>query len=164
MQAVEVVSYVAGILGLIWCAAKIDTLVQSRGKRATDKGASAPSASTEHSAAPQVPASAPRPLDIDGTERPKLKSLGFLKGYAIRPEFVTDVVRYAKTGPLESFPHAVQNAIRLLFTDGALKGTEIVGILFRNERLAEGEAVYFAMVNPPKQPAFAVGFVDKASH
>ncbi|KWU17879.1 hypothetical protein [Burkholderia cenocepacia] len=163
MQAVEVVSYVAGVLGLIWCAAKIDALMQSS-KKANETGASAPSIKRDAPAIPAAEAHAPRPLDIDGTERPKLQSLGFLKGYAVRPEFVTDVVRYAKAGSLDSFPQAVQHAIRVLFNDGALKGTEIVGILFRNEPLEDGQAVYFAMVNPPKQPAFAVGFVDKASH
>ncbi|EEF25046.1 conserved hypothetical protein [Ricinus communis] len=164
MEAVEIFSYVAGILGLILAAAKIDALSQARRAKSNAKGAAAPIVPAQAPSAADGPVSAPRPLNIEGAERVKLKHPAFLKGFGIRPEFVTDVARYATSGTIDTFPVAVRTALHRLFTEGALKGTEVVGILFRNEPLPEGQAIYFAMVYPPRQDPYVAGFVDRASH
>ena len=164
MEAVEIFSYVAGILGLILAAAKIDALSQARRAKSTAKGAAAPFVPAQAVSGADVRATAPRPLKIEGTERVKLQHSAFLRGFGIRPEFVTDVARYASTGTIDTFPVAVRTALHRLFTEGALKGTEVVGILFRNEPLPEGQAIYFAMVYPPRQEPYVAGFVDCAGH
>lgn len=163
MEAVEIFSYVAGILGLILAAAKIDALSQARRTKSSPNGASAPVVPAQTVSGADVPVSAPRPLKIEGTERVKLTRPAFLKGFGIRPEYVTDVARYATAGTIETFPVAVRTALHRLFTEGALKGTEVVDILFRNAPLTEGQAIYFAMVYPPRQEPYVAGFVDRAS-
>jgi len=164
MEAVEIFSYVAGILGLILAAAKIDALSQARRGKSEAEGASAPIVPAPAASGADVPASAPRPLNIEGAQRVKLRYPAFLKGFGIRPEFVTDVARYATAGTIDTFPVAVRTALQRLFTEGALKGTEVVGILFRKEPLPEGQAIYFAMVYPPRQEPYVAAFVDRASH
>ena len=53
---------------------------------------------------------APRPtlrLAIEGTQRPFLRSTGFVKGFGVNPQSVQDIRVYAHFGAVDRFPSAI---------------------------------------------------------
>lgn len=168
MDIIQLLEVVAGIVVIVWVTARIDALSPTKGGKTQQTepatGASAPAAASAVKAAAvatALDAPARRPLDIAGTERLQLQNLGFLRGFAVRAEHVTALVRYEKPGTLASFPAAVQDTLKRAFEEGGLKGLEVVGVLFRDEALAPGHSVYIAEVSPPGKQPYLTGFVAK---
>jgi hypothetical protein len=125
-------------------------------------------ARTEHGMQPQDSAAArpvqpPRPamrLQIEGTQRPLLRSTKFVKGFGVNPQNLQDIRIYAHFGSLEQFPEIIAAMLRDLYERGTAVGTDMMELLFHGRSLREGEAVYFALVDAAPEPR-VVAFVDK---
>jgi hypothetical protein len=115
----------------------------------------APAAATGAAPAPQV---RPR-LAIEGTQRPAPGSTGFVKGYGVDPRRLADLRVYAHLGRFEQFPESIRTLLDELHRSGCALGTGIMEIMFHQRRLAEGEAVYFALVDGGDRQILA--FVDR---
>jgi hypothetical protein len=99
-------------------------------------------------------------LTIEGTQRPQLRSMGFVKGFGVNPRALQDLRVYAHFGNLEQFPEAVVSMLRDLYEKGTAVGADVTALLFHGRGLREGEAVYFALVDAAPEPR-VVAFVDK---
>jgi hypothetical protein len=125
-------------------------------------------ARTEHGMQQQDSAAArpvqpPRPamrLQIEGTQRPLLRSTKFVKGFGVNPQNLQDIRIYAHFGSLEQFPEIIAAMLRDLYERGTAVGTDMMELLFHGRSLREGEAVYFALVDAAPEPR-VVAFVDK---
>jgi len=109
------------------------------------------------------PAEAPRPvlrLAIEGTQRPYLRSTGFVKGFGMNPQSVQDIRVYAHLGALDRFPSAIVALLQDLYQRGTAVGAEMMEVLFHGRALKEGEAIYFALVDTAPEPR-VVAFVDR---
>jgi hypothetical protein len=114
-------------------------------------------------AAPARPAPQPRPnmrLQIEGTQRPCLRSTSFVKGFGVNPLTLQDIRIYTHFGKLEQFPEAIASMLRDLYDRGTAVGIDMMELLFHGRALREGEAVYFALVDAAPEPR-VVAFVDK---
>ncbi len=110
---------------------------------------------------PAAAGTPPRPrLAIEGTQRPGIANPGFVKGYGVNPQRVADLRVYAHLGRFEQFPDAVREALAELHRSGQALGTGVMELMFHGRRLAEGEAVYFALVEDGADPR-VVAFVDR---
>jgi hypothetical protein len=162
MNLSEVFQILLAVVFIVWMVAKMDTLSAKKQAKTVD-GDTVPRETVRPAVAPSVPATtSTRRLDIAGMERLPLNNLGFLRGFAVRSEQVTALVRYVKPGKLESFPASIQDSLHRIFLDGGLKGLEVVGLLFRGDELQQGKAVYIAEVTPPGKESYLTGFVGKA--
>jgi hypothetical protein len=99
-------------------------------------------------------------LQIEGTQRPFLRSTKFVKGFGVNPQALQDLRIYAHFGSLEQFPDAIAAMLRDLYERGTAVGTDMMELLFHGRSLREGEAVYFALVDAAPEPR-VVAFVDK---
>ncbi len=118
---------------------------------------------TSRDAATARPAPPPRPamrLQIEGTQRPLLRSTGFVKGFGVNPLTLQDIRVYTHFGKLEHFPETIAAMLRDLYDRGTAVGIEMMELLFHGRGLREGEAVYFALVDAAPEPR-VVAFVDK---
>jgi hypothetical protein len=109
------------------------------------------------------PAPTARPamrLQIEGTQRPLLRSTKFVKGFGVNPQALQDLRIYAHLGGLEQFPELIAGMLRELYERGTAVGTDMMELLFHGRSLREGEAVYFALVDAAPEPR-VVAFVDK---
>jgi hypothetical protein len=109
------------------------------------------------------PEDAPRPslrLSIEGTQRPYLRSTGFVKGFGVNPKSVQDIRVYARFGALEHFPSAIVALLQDLYQRGTAVGSEMMELLFHGRALKEGEAIYFALVDAAPEPR-VIAFVDR---
>jgi hypothetical protein len=109
------------------------------------------------------PVQPPRPamrLQIEGTQRPLLRSTKFVKGFGVNPQTLQDIRVYAHFGSLEQFPELITAMLRDLYDRGTAVGTDMMELLFHGRGLREGEAVYFALVDAAPEPR-VVAFVDK---
>jgi hypothetical protein len=114
-------------------------------------------------AGPARPAPQPRPtmrLQIEGTQRPVLRSTGFVKGFGVNPLTLQDLRVYTRFGKLEQFPETIAAMLRDLYDRGTAVGIDMMELLFHGRCLREGEAVYFALVDAAPEPR-VVAFVDK---
>lgn len=124
------------------------------------RGESKGHAATAHASARPAP---PRPtlrLSIEGTQRPLLRSTGFVKGFGVNPLALQDLRVYSHFGSLEQFPGSIVSTLRDLYERGTAVGAEMAALLFHGRGLQEGEAVYFALVDAAPEPRI-VAFVDK---
>lgn len=106
---------------------------------------------------------APRPalrLSIEGTQRPYLRSTGFVKGFGVNPQSVQDIRVYAHFGAVEHFPSAIVTLLQDLYQRGTAVGSEMMELLFHGRALKEGEAIYFALIEAAPEPR-VVAFVDR---
>lgn len=109
------------------------------------------------------PAEAPRPtlrLAIEGTQRPYLRSTGFVKGFGVNPQSVQDIRVYAHFGAVEHFPSAIVALLQDLYQRGTAVGSEMMEVLFHGRALKEGEAIYFALIDATPEPR-VIAFVDR---
>ena len=108
----------------------------------------------------------PEPADcelrlwIEGTERPLLRSTGFLTAFGLDVRRLRDIRVYEHGGELESFPARLIALLFDLYMRGAVRGADAMALLFHGRPLGEGEAVYFALVDLPPEPSVVV-FVDR---
>ncbi|MNR71711.1 hypothetical protein D3C71_23890 [compost metagenome] len=149
------------IVAIVWVLAYIE-----RPRRQQEQSGATPGRNGVAQAAGQEPAQPPamrRPrLAIEGTESMDCsRGVGFVKGFALPPAHVADLVKRVGPGTLASLPESMQQTLRGLYQDGCLHGLEVVDLLFRGASLEADKALYFAMVAPPNQPIHVVGFVDK---
>jgi hypothetical protein len=113
--------------------------------------------------APARPAAPPRPamrLQIEGTQRPLLRSTGFVKGFGVNPLTLQDIRVYTHFGKLEQFPETIAAMLRDLYERGTAVGIDMMELLFHGRGLREGEAVYFALVDAAPEPR-VIAFVDR---
>jgi hypothetical protein len=106
---------------------------------------------------------APRPtlrLAIEGTQRPSLRSTGFVKGFGMNPQSVQDIRVYARLGALEHIPSAIVALLQDLYQRGTAVGSEMMELLFHGRALKEGEAIYFALIEATPEPR-VVAFIDR---
>jgi len=99
-------------------------------------------------------------LSIEGTQRPLLRSTGFVKGFGVNPLALQDLRVFTHLGGLEQVPATIVSMLRDLYEKGTAVGTEITALLFHGRGLREGEAVYFALVDAAPEPRI-VAFVDR---
>ena len=120
-------------------------------------------AGLRQSPADRKPEEAPRPtlrLSIEGTQRPHLRSTGFVKGFGMNPQSVQDIRVYAHFGAVENFPTAIVALLQDLYQRGTAVGSEMMELLFHGRGLKEGEAVYFALIEAAPEPR-VVAFIDR---
>ena len=109
------------------------------------------------------PGEAPRArlrLSISGTQRAYLRDKQFVTGFGVDPRAVADIRIYAHFGRREEFPKAIVSLLMYLYERGCAVGADVMGVLFHDRALKEGEAIYFALVAATPQPR-VVAFVDK---
>ena len=109
------------------------------------------------------PEAAPRPtlrLSIEGTQRPYLRSTGFVKGFGMNPQSVQDIRVYTHFGAVEHFPSAIVALLQDLYQRGTAVGSEMMEVLFHGRALKEGEAIYFALIDAAPEPR-VIAFVDR---
>lgn len=99
-------------------------------------------------------------LSIEGTQRPYLRSTGFVKGFGMNPKSVQDIRVYTRLGALEQLPSAIADLLNDLYQRGTAVGTDVMELLFHGRALREGEAIYFALVEAAPEPR-VVAFVDR---
>jgi hypothetical protein len=99
-------------------------------------------------------------LSIEGTQRPYLRSTGFVKGFGLNPKTVQDIRVYTRLGALEHFPSAIADLLRDLYQRGTAVGADMMEVLFHGRALKEGEAIYFTLVDCTPAPR-VVAFVDR---
>ena len=90
-------------------------------------------AGLRQSPADRKPEEAPRPtlrLSIEGTQRPPLRSTGFVKGFGMNPQSVQDIRVYAHFGAVENFPTAIVALLQDLYQRGTAVGSEMMELLF----------------------------------
>ena len=78
----------------------------------------------------------------------------------MNPRAVQDIRIYAHFGRLEQFPKSVVSLLIHLYERGSAVGADVMGVLFHDRALQEGEAIYFALVAATPRPR-VVAFVDK---
>lgn len=159
----EIFGTLAIIAVIIWVFAKLENW-QAKAAERDDQREASQATTANRPEEPSAGASPPprRRLAIEGTEQ-VVTGYGFVKAFSLPPALVTDVARRKGPGSLASFPTALQDTLKLLYEHGCLHGLEIIELLFKGADLPEGQALYFAMVSPPNQPAYVVGFIDKDS-
>ncbi|MCX7893742.1 MAG: hypothetical protein N2544_15420 [Burkholderiales bacterium] len=116
--------------------------------------------------APARPAAASAPvrvvprLTIAGTERPRLASTGFVKGFGIEPASLKDLSVYR--GAAERFPVAIAAILSDLHEAGQAVGDAVMEVIHHHRPLAADEGVYFALVQAHEnaEPR-VVAFVDR---
>ena len=99
-------------------------------------------------------------LWIEGTERPQLRSIGFLTAFGLDVRRLRDVRVYEHGGALESFPARLIALLFDLYTRGAVRGADAMALLFHGRPLGESEALYFALIDLPPEPS-VVAFIDR---
>jgi hypothetical protein len=99
-------------------------------------------------------------LWIEGTERPLLRSTGFLAAFGLEVRRLRDIRVYEHGGELESFPARLIALLFDLYTRGAVRGADAMALLFHGRPLGEGEALYFALIDLPPEPS-VVAFIDR---
>lgn len=105
-----------------------------------------------------------RVLSVEGTQRVQpINGFGFVKGFGLNPEWLSDLVRCTGPGLYSALPLGVQNALRVLYADGSLHGTDVVSLLGNEVPLPSDKAIYIAMITPPSGLQYAIGFVDSAA-
>src|SRR5262245_36624038 len=107
----------------------------------------------------------PRPdrtlrLWIEGTERPRLRSTGFLAAFGLDARCTLDIRVYERSGELESFPARLAALLFELYLLGKVRGADAMALLYHGRPLGDGEALYFALVDLPPEPT-VVAFVDR---
>ncbi len=111
-------------------------------------------------ASPGGPRRARLRLSIGGTQRAYLRNKQFVTGFGVDPQAVADIRIYAHFGRREDFPKAIVSLLMHLYERGCAVGADVMGVLFHDRALKEGEAIYFALVAATPQPR-VVAFVDK---
>ena len=150
------------MLELILILAVVVYLVSKLDARHFEQARSEHGMKQPETAAPR-PAPPMRPsmrLQIEGTQRPLLRSTKFVKGFGVNPQNLQDIRIYAHFGNLEQFPEVITAMLRDLYQRGTAVGTDMMELLFHGRSLREGEAVYFALVDAAPEPR-VVAFVDK---
>ncbi len=99
-------------------------------------------------------------LSIEGTQRPYLRSTGFVKGFGLNPKTVQDIRVYTRLGALEHFPAAIADLLRDLYQRGTAVGADLMEVLYHGRALKEGEAIYFTLIDSTPEPR-VVAFVDR---
>jgi hypothetical protein len=99
-------------------------------------------------------------LWIQGTERAVVPDAGFVCAFGVDRRTLRDLRIYARGGDLESFPTALIALLFSLYREGAVRGVDAMALLFHGRALAEGEALYFALVDVPPEPR-VVAFLDR---
>jgi hypothetical protein len=129
-------------------------------EKANSKPAAAAAAAST-AAAPAPGQEVRRVLTIDGTT-PFQGHIGFVKSFGIPPGEVSDL-RYfsAANASLDALPDRVRDCLTRSYAGGFARGLEIPAMLEGGRTLAADEALYFALVQRPRMPAFVVAFVDK---
>jgi hypothetical protein len=102
----------------------------------------------------------PLRLTIEGTQRPGILNNKFVKGFGVNPQRVADLRIYAHFGRYENFPDSIRKLLGELHLSGCAVGPGIMELMFHGRGLAEGEAVYFALVEDARDP-HVVAFVDR---
>jgi hypothetical protein len=102
----------------------------------------------------------PLRLDIEGTERPELRSTRFLAAFGLNARSLRDIRAYEHPGDLASFPSDLSDLVRDLHVRGSLRGAAAMGLLCHGRSLTEGEALYIALVDSEPEP-LVVAFVDR---
>ncbi len=102
----------------------------------------------------------PLRLNIEGTERPELRSTRFLAAFGLNAHSLRDIRAYEHPGSLASFPPELRELVRDLHVRGFLRGAAAMGLLCHERSLAEGEALYIALVDSEPEPLM-VAFVDR---
>jgi hypothetical protein len=119
-----------------------------------------PSASDAASGTAAAPARVVPKLMIAGTERPALRSKGFVKGFGLDPATVKDLSVYR--GASDGFSVAMAAILSDLYDGGHAVGDTIMELIHHGRRLAADEGVYFALVQAHEnaEPR-VVAFVDR---
>ena len=119
-----------------------------------------PGTSAAASAQPAVAVRVVPRLTIAGTERPTLRSNGFVKGFGIDPATVKDLSVYC--GASERFPVSMAAILSDLYDAGHAVGDQIMELIHHGRPLAADEGVYFALVQAHEnaEPR-VVAFVDR---
>ena len=99
-------------------------------------------------------------LWIEGTERPQLRSTGFLAAFGLDVRRLHDIRVYERGGELESFPARLIAVLFELYMRGAVRGADAMALLFHGRPLGDGEALYFALIDLPPEPS-VVAFIDR---
>lgn len=127
----------------------------------TDKSRKA--SPTQPAKAPVAAAAGPAPvirvLNIEGA-LPYGGALDFLKSFGLNPREVRDVRFVAGPATLQALSGRVRGCLAQCFEEGNSRGPGVPGLLWRNESLAEGQGVYFALVEKPGVGPRIVAFVD----
>ncbi len=108
---------------------------------------------------PDAPRPRPR-LKIEGTQRPGIANVKFLKGFGVNPHQLADLRIFSHFGGFEQFPETIRALLRELHAAGCAVGPLVMEMLFHGRGLKEGEAVYFALVEGRQEP-HVVAFVDR---
>ncbi len=111
------------------------------------------------SRAPHAPEHALR-LWIEGTERLRLRSTGFLAAFGLDARRIHDIRVYEQGGALASFPARLITLLFDLYMHGAVRGADAMALLYHGRPLGEDEALYFALVDLPPEPT-VVAFIDR---
>jgi hypothetical protein len=108
-----------------------------------------------------APAPQPRPrLAIEGTQRPRIANMKFVRNFGLNPRTLADLRVYAHFGRFEQFPDAMRALLPNLHASGCALGSTLMELLFHGRALQEGEAIYFALVAGGREPR-VVAFVDR---
>ena len=111
--------------------------------------------------APRTP---PRPvfkLNLEGVTTLS-GSRALVARAGVSPRFVTDLGYLAGPTTLAELPKKVRSCLADCHQAGQARGPGVPGILFRNEPLVAGQALYFAVCGWPDGSQELVVFVDSA--
>lgn len=88
-------------------------------------------------------------------------SRAFVKAFGLTPSSVVDLAHYPGPVAYEELPPQARQCLQDLYAEGACRGPEVPGLLFRNEAVAAGRALYFALCSRSPEDRQLVTFIGK---
>lgn len=128
---------------------------------------------SKHKAAPGSPPAGPagapannspwtKRLDIEGVAHVPQGQVDLVRAFGLQKQNLIDLAVYTQGGGIANFPPDVRGCLETCYANGHATGFETMALVCKNAILAEGQALYFALVSrgPTELPTISA-FVDK---
>lgn len=99
-------------------------------------------------------------LNLEGVAR-LTQVPSFVGRFGVKPQWVSECGFLAGPLALESLLPAVRRCLEHVYEEGGTRGSDVPGLLFRNEPVPLGKALYFAACSG-RGPDFVLAFVYDA--
>lgn len=87
-------------------------------------------------------------MTIEGVAEVPPAQYGLVSRVGMSANRLVQLAAYAMPGTLQSFPEDVRNCLRQCYLSGEALGHETMELLYREGVLKDGQALYFALIQP----------------
>ena len=152
------IELVTMVLGGIYLLVRLDGWLAQRWLQ---KMAAQEAAQMAQQAAIDAAPPAQTTLRVPGTQALPRTQFRRVARFGLAAEQTVDLLIYDAQGPVESWPRQVHELVRALYRKGQARGPGVVELIMRKSGLADGQGLYFALLDGEQDgPREIYAFVD----